>query len=970
MQQADYRPQGGPDLSGGGLVTFPNLFAVPSNGTPNSIDVKFSIGGVVEKRLGSSVRNVAALMTTTAAAFLVDSNNTLAVLLTAYYKLEEQSGSRVDSIDNQTLTDNNTVGFAAGRRGDAALFVAANSESLSVGGDNGVFNAGSLPITIASWVYLVTNNASQTFVGKWMAQNTANREYRLWYDQDADRIAWTVRNVAGTEVTVRATTLGAPATATWYLLTAYWDSAGAVSVLRTNTNGAQSLGVTGALVSGSADFSLGVQHGNIGFSVDTASNLRASLQAYWTMEEASGARRDQSGNGLHLGDRGTGANPVAAAGQVGSAVSLVRANSQSLDIASVPELQSGPINFTLSTWVYITTAVSEAPFICKGSDSAAANYEYYLFYDPTSDRCGLQISNGTSELSLRANTYGAVPTATWLHLVGWHDSANGLLGISVNDTADTTAWTSGGNATNTFFHVGRQPPTRYLDGRIDETGFWKRTLTAAERTNLYRSGSGNRFATDYASARIDEVGVWHKVLTAQQQLDLWAGSTGNTYSTEAGFAGWGSYDFGASRGADGKPLRWHVVAAGTGILASSNQGLTYVAIATNRGTNYQRFERSKNLLIATSETMNRVLYWAGSVGTFMLGLPVGSAPAAKHALDYAGFLLLMNHSGGSRQVVYGDNNNIPTDPFNDTFEVAGSQDDEITGGTTLSKVAYIFTKQSVHRVSHVGGNPDFDVKQVKNWGAVPSTIKRVTFKDLGEVIICLGWDRHVRIFDGADDRIVSDAIEEDNGQALVFLKDIPIDQLQKCHAEVDSEEQVYRLWMPIGSNTETSHCMCLNLRTGTWYPYKNQTFQTAVMAESGNSRVLLGVKRDGFVHWINTTNTDAGTAIDELYESPLLFGGTPREVRKYQKLNLYFFPTSSGTLYVRDRGDLNATWGPVRDQFALTDTTSKVLIHKPIDLPITENVLQFQLTSSASTATPWKLVWRDVEAKSLGAGKA
>jgi len=32
-----------------------------------------------------------------------------------------------------------------------------------------------------------------------------------------------------------------------------------------------------------------------------------------------------------------------------------------------------------------------------------------------------------------------------------------------------------------------------MDGRVDEVGFWKRVLTAQERTNLYNAGAGNTY---------------------------------------------------------------------------------------------------------------------------------------------------------------------------------------------------------------------------------------------------------------------------------------------------------------------------------------------------------------------------------------------------------------------------------------------------------------------------------------------
>jgi len=52
--------------------------------------------------------------------------------LVSYWALDEESGTRVDSVGSNDLTDNNTVGTAAGMHDNAASFVNANAESLSV----------------------------------------------------------------------------------------------------------------------------------------------------------------------------------------------------------------------------------------------------------------------------------------------------------------------------------------------------------------------------------------------------------------------------------------------------------------------------------------------------------------------------------------------------------------------------------------------------------------------------------------------------------------------------------------------------------------------------------------------------------------------------------------------------------------------------------------------------------------------
>jgi hypothetical protein len=59
-------------------------------------------------------------------------NSGLATGLVSYWELEESSGTRNDSHGSNNLTDVNTVGVATGIQGDAADFVRANTESLTI----------------------------------------------------------------------------------------------------------------------------------------------------------------------------------------------------------------------------------------------------------------------------------------------------------------------------------------------------------------------------------------------------------------------------------------------------------------------------------------------------------------------------------------------------------------------------------------------------------------------------------------------------------------------------------------------------------------------------------------------------------------------------------------------------------------------------------------------------------------------
>src|SRR3990167_4226815 len=73
----------------------------------------------------------------------------LATTNVSHYLMDEESGNRADAQDSNTLTDNNTVTFAAGKVGNAADFD-GSTEYFSVA-DNTVFDVTTGDFSIAFW---------------------------------------------------------------------------------------------------------------------------------------------------------------------------------------------------------------------------------------------------------------------------------------------------------------------------------------------------------------------------------------------------------------------------------------------------------------------------------------------------------------------------------------------------------------------------------------------------------------------------------------------------------------------------------------------------------------------------------------------------------------------------------------------------------------------------------------------------
>lgn len=173
----------------------------------------------------------------------------------AYWKLDEASGTRIDSAGTSHLTDVNTVTSATGKISTAAQFVAANTEYLTVA-DNAALSLAAADLTVAGWFYFTTKTVGFAYmVAKY---NGTLNEYALFYRSssvDAVRMAvWT----AGGNTVAEAST-AAISTGGWFFVAATFTAATRIATISIN-NGPI---VTGSAAAGTAgvdttvDFQLG-----------------------------------------------------------------------------------------------------------------------------------------------------------------------------------------------------------------------------------------------------------------------------------------------------------------------------------------------------------------------------------------------------------------------------------------------------------------------------------------------------------------------------------------------------------------------------------------------------------------------------------------------------------------------------------------------------------------------------------------
>lgn len=228
--------------------------------------------------------------------------------------------------------------------------------------------------------------------------------------------------------------------------------------------------------------------------------LTDNLISYWELNETSGTRIDAvTATGNDLTDNNTVTSNT---GIVGTAAEFTGTNLESLTRTDNASLSTGDIDFSMAMWIYPTVGASVGVFY-KGNSTGV---EYGLTAR-SNGQFRLEVDNGPGLVNI--TPVNSTPTYTinnWYFVVAWHDSVNNQIAIQVNNaTPDTTAYSLGSWDSTIALSIGVDGDFGdYFTGRLDQIGFWKRILTADERTALYNSGSGLSYLALRARAKFNK----------------------------------------------------------------------------------------------------------------------------------------------------------------------------------------------------------------------------------------------------------------------------------------------------------------------------------------------------------------------------------------------------------------------------------------------------------------------------------
>lgn len=176
--------------------------------------------------------------------------------LTAFWDMDEASGTRNDSIGSTNLTDNNTVTSTTGRIGLAADFTAANSESLSHA-SNATVQTGDVSFTFAVQFKADTITGDHVLISK-DANTAGNREYTLLINFATGKLNFQVFRAGDTAVVAASAETIIPGV--WYTAVVWHDAVGDTVNLQLDNGKIIPTATGGALqAAGTANFRIGAR---------------------------------------------------------------------------------------------------------------------------------------------------------------------------------------------------------------------------------------------------------------------------------------------------------------------------------------------------------------------------------------------------------------------------------------------------------------------------------------------------------------------------------------------------------------------------------------------------------------------------------------------------------------------------------------------------------------------------------------
>jgi hypothetical protein len=222
--------------------------------------------------------------------------------------------------------------------------------------------------------------------------------------------------------------------------------------------------------------------------MQSGTGLKASLTAYWKLDETSGNAADATGNGYTMVQTGTAGTDT---GIIVNSRTTNGSSSNRMSLADNTAFEPGSSPFFATMWVYTTTLAQTSYPGLFSKETESTQQSWGTFFNDPDNKIGFLVSaTGAAPFTI-VYTSSAISTSAWQFIAfGW-DGSNIMISLNGGAFANVAYATSIQSGTSPVFLGYRAGSSASWNGRIDEVAFWKgRCLTISEVGQIYNSGSG------------------------------------------------------------------------------------------------------------------------------------------------------------------------------------------------------------------------------------------------------------------------------------------------------------------------------------------------------------------------------------------------------------------------------------------------------------------------------------------------
>jgi len=332
----------------------------------------------------------------------------------------------------------------------------------------------------------------------------------------------------------------------------------------------------------------------------------------------------------------------------------------------------------------------------------------------------------------------------------------------------------------------------------------------------------------------------------------------------------------------------------------------------------------------------------------------GTALAGKYCETWYDYLWIANSAANPDRLARSNASDHTTWTSADYNDIVTPGDVGITGLAVLRGRLYIFKKHSIHRVTYQGGTPLLEIKEVSSstGTASPRTIQKVEVPGKGEMLIFLGTDEQLYMFDGYNVNIISEPVSTSNGISdFCMIGDestygINPAQLAACHAVDYPAKHWYLLFFPKADDTIAKDIFVYDYLNNTFWPFNLELAQNcSCIADNGAGQMKVYMAGVNYAHLFDSGNSDKDSAkaaeeIAAYWTSPRLDGDS-EVLMKDLRLLFLTMKSVACTPTVQFRTDWDSSWSTA------STITSEATNHTE-DIPYLDELVQFKFADDST----------------------